>query len=202
MPNLISNNQNAFVANRFINEGDRLISHILEMADILNMEGYLLIIDIEKAFDSVDHHFLLAIPEKCGYKENFLRWIETLFSNQESCIINWAITTHYFKLKKVTRQGDPISAYLFILVSEAVFCVIISNKGLNIFSHEFLYPAYTDDTNFSLKDTISVFETLNILHKFSLVSGQSPNTTKWEIAGIGTLKGILLIHSVALNVFI
>ena len=140
--------------------------------------------------------------QKCGYKENFLRWIETLFSNQESCIINWAITTHYFKLKKVTRQGDPISAYLFILVSEAVFCVIISNKGLNIFSHEFLYTAYTDDTNFFLKDTISVFETLNILHKFSLVSGQSPNTTKWEIAGIGTLKGILLIHSVALNVFI
>ena len=202
MPNLISNNQNAFVANRFINEGGRLISHILEMTDILNMEGYLLIIDIEKAFDSVDHHFLLAIPEKCGYKENFLRWIETLFSNQEFCIINWGITTHYFKLKKVTRQGDPISAYLFILVLEAVFCVIISNKGLNIFSHEFLYPAYTDDTNFSLKDTISVFETLNILHKFSLVSGQSPNTAKWEIAGIGTLKGILLIHSVALNVFI
>ena len=128
MPNLISNNQNAFVANRFINEGGRLISHILEITDILNMEGYLLIIDIEKAFDSVDHHFLLAIP-KCGYKENFLRWIETLFSNQESCIINWAITTHYFKLKKVTRQGDPISAYLFILVLEAVFCVIISNKG-------------------------------------------------------------------------
>ena len=202
MPNLISNNQNAFVANRFINEGDRLISHILEMTDILKMKGYLLIIDIEKAFDSVDHHFLLAIPEKCGYKENFLRWIETLFSNQEFCIINWGITTHYFKLKKVTRQGDPISAYLFILVLEAVFCVIISNKGLNIFSHEFLYPAYTDDTNFSLKDTISVFETLNILHKFSLVSGQSPNTAKWEIAGIGTLKGILLIHSVALNVFI
>ena len=126
---MISNNQNAFVANRFINEGGRLISHILEITDILNMEGYLLIIDIEKAFDSVDHHFLLAILEKCGYKENFLRWIETLFSNQESCIINWGITTHYFKLKKVTRQGDPISAYLFILVLEAVFCVIISNKG-------------------------------------------------------------------------
>ena len=99
------------------------------MTDILNMEGYLLIIDIEKAFDSVDQYFLLAILEKCGYKENFLRWIETLFSNQESSIINWGITTHYFKLKKVTRQGDPISAYLFILVLEAVFCVIISNKG-------------------------------------------------------------------------
>ena len=41
---------------------------------------------------------------------------------------------------------------------------------------------------FFKKDKISVFETLNIFHKFSLVSGLSPNTTKCEIAGIGTLK--------------
>ena len=43
---------------------------------------------------------------------------------------------------------------------------------------------------FLKKDKISVFETLNIFHKFSLVSGLSPNTTKCEIAGIGTLKWV------------
>ena len=104
---------------------------------------------------------------------------------RESCIINWEITTHYFKLKKGIRQGDPISAYLFILVLEAVFCVSKSNKyikGLNIFNCEFVYTAYADDTTFFLKDKISVFETLNIFHKFSLVSGLRPNTTKCEIA--------------------
>ena len=77
LPNLISNNQNAYVANRFINEGGRLISDILEMTDILNVEGYLLAIDIEKVFASVDHYFLLAILEKYGFKKNLLRWIET-----------------------------------------------------------------------------------------------------------------------------
>ena len=136
-------------------EEGRLISDILEMADILNMEGYLLAIDIEKAFDFVDHYFLLAIPEKYGFKKNFLRWIETLLNNQESFIINAGITTHYFKIKKWTRQGDPISAYLFILILEAVFCVTKSNKNiksLNIFNDEFLYSAYSDDTFFFLKD--------------------------------------------------
>ena len=64
LPNLISNNQNAYAANRFRSEGDRLIFDILEMKDILNMEGYLLTIDIEKTFDSVDHY---------GFKKNFLR---------------------------------------------------------------------------------------------------------------------------------
>ena len=68
---MISNNQNAYAANRFISEGSRLISNILEMTDILNMEGYLLTIDIEKAFDSVDHYFLVAILEKYGFKKTF-----------------------------------------------------------------------------------------------------------------------------------
>ena len=52
------------------------------MAHILTMESYLLTTDIEKAFDSVDHYFLLAILEKYGFKKNFPRWIETLLNNQ------------------------------------------------------------------------------------------------------------------------
>ena len=46
---------------------------------------------------------------------------------------------------------DPISAYLFILVSEVVFAVIKSNKkinGVKIFEYEYLYTAYRDDTTF------------------------------------------------------
>ena len=56
MPNLISTDQNAYVTNRFISEGGRLISDILEMTDILKMKGFLLAIDTEKTFDSVDQY--------------------------------------------------------------------------------------------------------------------------------------------------
>ena len=62
-------------------------------------------------------------------------------------------------------------------------------KGLNIFNHEFLYTAYADDITSFLKDKISVFESLNIFHKFSLVSGLSSNTTKCEIGGLVHWKG-------------
>ena len=152
------------------------------------MEGYLLTKDIEIAFDSVDHYFSPAILEKYGFKKKFLRLIETLLHNQKTCIINGGITTHYFQLKNWTRQGNPVSVYLFILVLEVVFCLIKSNKnfkGLNIFNHEFFYTAYVDNTTLFLKDKISVFETLDIFHKFSLVSGLSLDTTKCEIVGTG-----------------
>ena len=57
---IISPNQNAYVKNRCISEGGRLISDLLEMSEVLNKEGFLVTIDIEKAFDSVNDHFLIA----------------------------------------------------------------------------------------------------------------------------------------------
>ena len=50
-----------------------------------------------------------------------------LFECHESCIINGGNTTKYFKLQKGARQGDPISAYLFILCLENVFILIKTN---------------------------------------------------------------------------
>ena len=63
--------RNAYETNRFISEGRKLISDVLEMTDILNMKGYLWKIDIEKTFDSVDHYCLLAILKKYRFKETF-----------------------------------------------------------------------------------------------------------------------------------
>ena len=50
--------------NRCVREDGRLISDLLEMSEVLNKESFLVTIDIEKAFDSVNHRFLIAILEK------------------------------------------------------------------------------------------------------------------------------------------
>ena len=89
--------------------------------------------------------------------------------NQESCIINGGITTNYFKLERGARQGDPIPAYLFILLLQVVFTVIKSNQNidkLRIFEHEFLYTAYVDDPTFSVKNQTSVIKILKVFGNF------------------------------------
>ena len=100
LPYLISSNQTAYVKNRFISDSGRLISDILEIAKKLAVEGFLVIRDIEKALDSVNHCFLLQILQKFGFGIDFVSWIKTILKNQESCIINCGKTTKYFNLER------------------------------------------------------------------------------------------------------
>ena len=105
------------------------------MSEVLNKEGFLDTIDTETAFDFVNHHFLIAILEKIGFETEFIEWIKVLLNNQESCVINRGKTAKYFKLERGTRQGDPISVYLFIIVLEVI-------KGFEIFQKKFIFTAY------------------------------------------------------------
>ena len=75
-----------------------------------------------------------------------------MLQNQESCFINGSKTTRYVPLKRDTRQGEPISAYLFILALEIVFIFVKeceNVQGLTISDNQFLYTPYADDTTFS-----------------------------------------------------
>ena len=47
-------------------------------------------------------------------------------------------STGYFKINRGTRQGDPMAAYLFILIMEILACQVRNNqniKGINIASN-------------------------------------------------------------------
>ena len=69
------------------------------------------------------------------------------------------------------QQGDPVSAYLFILCLEMLFMIVKTNndiKSLQVLGNTFLYTAYADDTTFFLKNLGSIKEWLNIISLFSL----------------------------------
>ena len=62
-----------YVSNRFLGESIRLISDIVDITKTLNIEGYSMTIDIEKAFDSVDHPFLIAVLNVMGFDSGFIK---------------------------------------------------------------------------------------------------------------------------------
>ena len=119
--------------------------------------------------------------------------VETITNKQEHCVINGGNTTQYFNLEKGARQGDPNSAYLFIIALEVLFILIKNNscfEGLKIFDHISLYSSYADDTTFFAKNIESVEEIIKVFNLFSKVSGLKPNLTKCEVSGIGVLKEV------------
>ena len=71
LPEIIYPNQSAYVKNQFIN--GRLTSDAIEICDVLDIPGYLVATDIEKAFDSLDHDFLLY------FFKQILVWVKISF---------------------------------------------------------------------------------------------------------------------------
>ena len=166
--------------------------------------------DIEKAFDSLNHNFLISALGKYGFGKNFMSWVRTLLRNQELCVlIQSGTTTKYFLLRRGARQFNPISAHLFILALEILFHIIRSKpemKRLAIFDSRYLYSAYADDTTFFLQDTISIKHKADAFYLFicfSCFSELKPNFKNSEIAGIAALKGLQLavcgLHCIDLN---
>ena len=97
---IVNENQVTYVSNRFISESDRLTSDVLKITNSLEIEAILMTVDIEKAFDSINHSFLMFVLKKFGFGNDFRKWIQILMTNPESCVINGGKTTPYFKLER------------------------------------------------------------------------------------------------------
>ena len=109
--NLVNCDQTAYVCKRNIGESVRLINDILEYTDENDIETILFSADFEKAFDSIEHSFIISSLRAFGFGPDFIQWVKTFFKNVESCVMN-NVDQPDIPLQRGTRQGDPLSAYL------------------------------------------------------------------------------------------
>ena len=106
------------MSGRFSGDNIRLIYDVLNYANTNNKKGLMMLIDFEKAFDTVAWSFI----EKCllffNFKSNIVDWIKTFYKNIKSTIIVNNTPTKWFSIERGCRQGDPISPYIFLLCGE------------------------------------------------------------------------------------
>ena len=181
--NLIHSDQMAYVEGRYIWESVCLISDILEYTENKGIEVILFLADFEKAFDSIDHTFLFSVLKSYGFGHDFIQWVKTLFNNAESCVMNNGHSTGYFPLKRGTRQGDPLSVYLFILALEVMLFQVRSDEqieGIKINDFEVKLAAYADDTYFFTLDIWSLLAVLNTCKTFQEFSSLKINLEKCQ----------------------
>ena len=78
---LIARSQTGFIRDRFIGEPTKLIYNIMAYTDVENIDGLLMLIDFEKAFDSVSWKFMYNTLEVLNFGVNFIHWIQWLNRN-------------------------------------------------------------------------------------------------------------------------
>ena len=70
---LISNDQTGFVSGRYIVENTRLIYDLMNYTEEENIPGLLLIIDFEKAFDSISWRFIFQVLKYFYLSESLIK---------------------------------------------------------------------------------------------------------------------------------
>ena len=182
LPSIIHENQSGFVPRRKTEQAINIIQDIMNYTEHKKLSGFLLFIDFEKAFDSIEWDFMTKCLEKFNFGKDILTWV--------SCVINNGTTCQYFKIGRGVRQGDPLSPYLFIICVEMLAIAVRSNKiikGIHM-GEEFKLTQFADDLTCSLSDIQSGKELFKLINKFEICSGLKLNISKTEALWIGKDK--------------
>ena len=188
LPEIIHFNQNACVKGRTIFDAVRTIDDIMKFTERYQMSGLLVAIDFQKAFNSSNHDFMSNALSVFNFGPSLIRWIQILYKNISSTVMNNGYTTAPFKIFRGVRQGDPLSPYLFIICLEILAINIRLNKdihGIMVGNEEIKLEAFADDMTAFLRDHASLDTFLNMVHSFSLHSGLKVNFEKTEVLFFG-----------------
>ena len=187
---IISEPQCGFVPGRSIGDCTRLIYDLMFYLEKHKLPGLLMQIDFEKAFDSVSWDFLYTVLESFGFDCKFINWIKLFNTDIKAYILQCGFLSDPITIGRGCRQGDPISAYLFLLVAEVLCCLIRKSKdvsGISIGNVTLKLTQFADDTTIILdgsKDSLQA--TLNILEIFGQLSGLKINAEKTKLVWVGS----------------
>ena len=150
----------------------------------------MLLIDFEKAFDTVAWSFIQKTFEFYNFKCDIINWIKAFYRNIKSTVIVNNEPTHWFPIERGCRQGDPISPYIFLLCGEILAHMIRQNdeiKGYNLLSKEIKISQYADDTTLFMDGTPECFDIcVHTVLEYAKYSGLAMNFDKTKVVWFGS----------------
>ena len=156
-----------------------------------NETGALINVDLQKAFDSVDHSFLFAVMRKMGFCLKFISLIKTLYNDiLSTCLVNGHLSNQ-FDIKRGVRQGCPLSMILYVFSQEPLYRAFKATNQIQTFNipcRNIKMLGFADDTSLFVNSDLSLISIFNILNYFGMASGIKVNTKKTRILGFGAWK--------------
>ena len=105
-------------------------------------------IEVEKAFDKIQHPFMIKTLSKVGVEGAFHNMRKAIYERPTANIILNGQKLRAFPLRSGTRQGCPLSPLLFHIVLEALATAIRQEKdikGIQIGKEEMKLSLFAED---------------------------------------------------------
>ena len=136
----------------------------------------------EKAFDKVQHPFLIKTFSNVGIEGAFLNMINAIYERPIANIILNRQKLRAFPLRSGTRQGCPLSPLLFNVVLEVLATAIREEKdikGIQIGKEDTKVSFFADDMIVYVENPIDSTKTLlHLINEFGKTAGYKVNTQK------------------------
>lgn len=189
---VVSEDQVGYIRGRNITTIVRLIDDVIEYLQVNNATGVIVALDYTKAFDSVNKAFLSDCFKKAGFGPEFIKWVNVLLNDTQSCISYCGWLSKFFSVECGIRQGCPFSPLAFVLAVEVLAHKIRQSPTINGVSITTDYrpvriklAMYADDTTLILKDENEVNIALQQVEQFAKFSGLKLNRSKTEAMMVG-----------------
>ena len=136
-------------------------------------------LDAEKAFDKIQHPFMIKVLERAGIQGTYLNIIKAIYSKPTANIKLNGEKLPAIPLKSGTRQSCPFSPYLFNIVLEVLARAIRHQKeikGIQIGKEEVKLSLFADDMIVYISNPKnSTKKLLQLINTFSNVAGYKIN---------------------------
>ena len=201
---LVSKDQTGFLVGRKITTTIWRTMDVIDLANKLEIPGYLICADFVKCFDLISYSGIRGSLRFFGIGKQFINYVDLLLTQFESCVTNNGYLSQWFNVTRSCHQGCPLAPYLMLACGEVMAIMLKNNpdtKPLHIKDQDHIISQFADGTQFFTPPEPKAYQAIQ--HTLQLVEhniGFKINTNKpifspWVMLKSNQDVSIMLDHT-------
>lgn len=183
---IVHQDQTGFMPGRHIHFNLRRLFNI--MYSKKHTKACIIALDALRAFDQLEWEYMFAALTKFDFGTEFIKWIKIIYAYPVASVITNQDISNMFQLSRGTRQGCPLSPFLFAISMEPLAASIRQHLSITPIKTEGRHQhlsLYADDILLYISNPEkSIPPLFDLIDKFGSFSGFTINWEKSELMPI------------------